>query len=369
MTSTRISLYYIIMTYTNVCGEKTVKRQQVTLKDIARHCDLAPTTVSRILNGKSTYCSQEKISLVRKTALEWDYRPNIGYRIMTGRDTNIASIIFSQPRITQDDQINRLYMQLCAGLDERNFALYTAVLNGEREAQMRKIHDLDERGCRFYIFIGTPTCCEEICGILAESGRVCIGFNNITIPRGVMTNQAGAYLQYMDLAAQEGRKNFRIAVSPRYFEQQLRPYVLRERETVLPDTCLCASTIGFVTGNSAAHCFRLGYSLMRKELSENPGIEAMAFPTDYHVFGASAALHDAQRNAETVHLFGMGDAVASRFMNLRFTTARFDMEKCGEMLLEHLRRPGEWKETLSPEIIQYHPNESLIPEKNQEEEP
>ena len=357
------------MTYTNVCGEKTVKRQLVTLKDIARHCDLAPTTVSRILNGKSTYCSQEKISLVRKTAREWDYRPNIGYRIMTGRDTNIVSIIFSQPRITQDDQINRLYMQLCAGLDERNFALYTAVLNGEREAQMRKIHDLDERGCRSYIFIGTPTCCEEIYEILAESDRACIGFNNITIPRGIMTDQAGAYLQYMLLAEQEGRKNFRIAVSPRYFEQQLRPRFLRERKTDLPDTSLCSSTIGFVTGNSADHYFHLGYSLMRKELAENPGIEAMAFPTDYHVFGAAAALHDAQRNAETVHLFGMGDAVSSRFMNLRFTTARFDMEKCGDMLLEHLQQTGEWKETLSPEIIHYHSNGTLMMKKDKEEQP
>lgn len=330
--------------------------KNITLKDIAQHCDLAATTVSRILNGKSTYCSREKIALVKSIAKEWNYRPNIGYRIMTGRSTNIAAVLFSQPRITQDDQINRLYMQLNAELHVCGFTLYTTVLDGDQQFQMKRLEELEERGCRYYIFIGSPAYCEEIHMFLKERGRNCIGFNNNFIPHGIWQDQGGAYLQYLKMAVTEKRENFKFAVTDRFFEQRILPGIPPDLAGRAKDLLLPVAPIGFITDNSYDHYFNLGYRVMKEELRRNPEIQAMAFPSDYHVFGAAAALREVKFHAGGVHLFGMGDAVASRFAGVRFTTSRFNMEECGKFLVQHLMDSSELQKLLPAEIVDYDLN-------------
>lgn len=328
-------------------------QKKTTLKDLAECCGLAATTVSRILRGKSTYCSAKKIALVKQLAADLHYQPNIGYQIMTGRDTNIAAVLFSQQRITQDDQINRLYMQLTTKLDERNFALYTAILDGDPGIQLNKLKALDARGCRFYIFIGTPSCYRQLYDLLENAGRRCIGFNSLDLPRGVTTDQARAYLHYHDMSAAEGRTNFRLVVSDRFLKHQLLPQLSAEQRQILLACHLSHPVLEPASTPSHDRFYALGHDIMRQELARNPGLQAMAFPSDFHVFGAARAMLEAGLPPNSVRLFGMGDAVASRFAGIPFTTARFAMEACADMLVEHLATDEPWKTTLAPEFIAY----------------
>jgi len=55
-----------------------------------------------------------------------------------------------------------------------------------------------------------------------------------------------------------------------------------------------------------------------------------------------------------VRLFGMGDAVASRFAGVDFITSRNDMEAGVEKILDHLKDDdGEWFEYLPGEVVHY----------------
>ena len=232
-------------------------RKKVTLKDIADHCGLAATTVSRILRNKSTYCSAAKIEMVKRIAAEWDYRPNIGYSIMTGRNTNIVAILFSQYRSTQDDLTHRLYMYLSYGLDARDFSSYTAVMDGDMDSQLRKIRDLDERGCRYYIFLGSPAHYEEIFAFLERMKRCYVGFDNTQVPRRVMPDRAGVYIQYQKLLQAENIKNYRIAVTERYFNTYLLPLVPESEREVFRRTLFPVPPMNLADGDSRGFYFSL----------------------------------------------------------------------------------------------------------------
>ncbi len=346
-----------IDTYNKVrrLGEMIMREKKVTLKDIARHCDLAPTTVSRILRDKSTYCSAAKIAMVKEIAKKWNYSPNIGYRIMTGGVTNIAAIIFSQERITQNDQLNRLYMQLSSGLDRRDFASYTAIMGSDLSENLNKIRDLDERGCRYYIFIGTPLFAEEIMAFLFRNKRKCIGYSCSGCRNGMM-NSPEIYLKYLEISEKEGRKNFKIASTPGHFKQYILPVLERYSNKKNFNSLLYPiSPVGIVSGNSSEHYFELGKITMKEALAADPAIDAMVFSSDYHVFGAAQALCELRTAPASVRLFGMGDAVASRFAGVDFITSRNDVETGAEKILDHLKDDDddEWFEYLPGEVVHY----------------
>ena len=46
--------------------------QRITLRKIAELCELAPTTVSSILHGRRTYCSQAKIDRVLELVKQYE---------------------------------------------------------------------------------------------------------------------------------------------------------------------------------------------------------------------------------------------------------------------------------------------------------
>ncbi len=326
-------------------------KKAVTLKDIASRCELAPTTVSRILNGKSTYCSEAKIALVRKLAEELNYRPNIGYRIMTGSSTNIAAVIFSQMRLTQDDHVNQLYIQLCAGLEKQGFALYTSIMNADIESQKQKLRELDACGCRYYIFIGIPTGAQELQDYLMANERSFISYNGGFSPRNISLDLGGMYLEYLRLLESRGITNFKIAVTEDFMVSRILPRLPEERRSGFCNKRLSYPLSGIMHGDTRKLRFRAGYNAMEEELKQNPGIQAMLFPSDFHVYGAAHCL--AEHAGHPVELFGMHDAVASQFTGLKFTTARFDMEKAASLLISHLRGQEVLDIMLSGEIVHY----------------
>ena len=328
-------------------------RKKVTLKDIAEHCGLAATTVSRILRDKSTYCSAAKIDLVKRIASEWDYQPNIGYNIMTGRDTNIAAIIFSQPRITQDDLSHRFYMQLTGELDSRHFASYTAIMDGDLDSQLRKIRELDERGVRYYIFIGSPAYYEEIFAFLERMKRYYAGYNCSVAPRRLMPDQAGMFFHFWCIAACRGAKNYRIAVTQRYFDNSILPRVPEMERYNFRKHLYPVQPLGVVSGNSRERYFALGTQIMSELLDKHPEVDAVAFYTDFHVFGAEKVLKELKKD-RSVQLFGMGDAAASKFVDAAFVTADFDVENGVGMLLDQLETHEPWEYFLSGTVTSYN---------------
>lgn len=65
----------------------------ITLKDIARECNVSFSTVSKALKGSSEI-SEEKIALVQKKAAEMGYHPNIAARTLRTNRTFDLGVIF-----------------------------------------------------------------------------------------------------------------------------------------------------------------------------------------------------------------------------------------------------------------------------------
>ena len=66
--------------------------EMVTLKEIARACQVSPTTVSNILNGKPKV-SEETRQRVLKTVDKMGYRPNYIDQGMRNQKTSTLGII------------------------------------------------------------------------------------------------------------------------------------------------------------------------------------------------------------------------------------------------------------------------------------
>ena len=345
------------MTYISVClfrhEMEAGTEQRITLRKLAELCELAPTTVSSILHGRKTYCSQAKIERVKSLVKEYNYRPNIGYNIMTGRETNIIAVVFSQKRVTQHEMLRNLYMNICVGLNERNYAMYTAILTGDDEEQMSMLRSLEERGCRAFLFIGTPKNFDGISAYLKSRDLRFIGFNNSKTEDGIFADQSSAYIRYLDILELGGRTNIRFALTKDYMENTIFKKLSESRRLLYRDACMNVPHDEYVQGNSASHYYQRGYQQAKDELRRNSGLEALIFPTDYHVLGAAAAIADAGRSPDAVELFGMDDAASVCFTKVRMTTTRFDMDSIAEKLIERIVTPVSGIEIIPGEIVHY----------------
>ena len=327
-----------------------VRNKRVTLKDVSRAVNLSLPTVSKVLNGKATFCSEAKVKEVKEAAARLGYCRNMGYNIMTGGATNIAAIIFSQRYITHNHHINLLYMSLCSKLKERNFASYSSVLdvNMSEAEQLAQIQELDDLGCRYYIFIGYPTAYLKLQEFVQSRSRYFICMNNEASPRRVETDINGAYIGYMIGFIKEGITNFRIFVNRKLFAE-LMSRVPEEYRELIAGSLSETPRIRVVSENPDQELFQLGYELTAREIDRNPGLQGGIFPSDYHAFGAAKYLRD--RNIEGVKLCGMNCSIAANYAFAPITTTRFDMNKCAELLLDNMCGTGEVNLLLSGETV------------------
>jgi DNA-binding LacI/PurR family transcriptional regulator len=69
------------------------EQRRVTIKDVARHAGVSPGAVSRVLHGKTSTIrvSEYTADLIRKAAVELDYRPNpVAQSLRSGKTHSIA---------------------------------------------------------------------------------------------------------------------------------------------------------------------------------------------------------------------------------------------------------------------------------------
>ena len=331
-----------------------IKTKRVTLKDICKAVNLSLPTVSKVLNGKATFCSEAKVREIKETAARLGYCRNMGYNIMTGRATNIVAIIFSQKYITHNHHINQLYMNLCSKLKERNFASYSSVLdiNMSEAEQLSQIRMLDDLGCRYYIFIGYPTAYIKLQEFVQSRSRYFICMNNDASPRRVETDINGAYIQYMMDFIDRGITNFRI------FQDSMDENVLPLSRVQEKYRALVAKNIvrsprrKVLSENPDQEFFLHGYTLMKNEISRNPGLQGGIFVSDYHAFGAAKFLQE--QNITGVKLCGMNCSIAAAYAFYPVTTTKFDMNKCAKLLLDNMCGTDDVEIFLHGEIINFN---------------
>ena len=313
--------------------------KRVTLKDISKAVGLSVPVVSRIMNDRETYCSERKIRAVKETAARLGYQRNVGYRIMTGRGTNIVAVLFSQRRHLYAPHINQLYMYLNAELRRRRFASYYTVLETTMttEEQVAAIRELDDLGCRSYIFIGYPTGYSELQAFLESRSRTSISMNNGDASRRLLTDEAGVGALCVEDWLARGLGNFRYVTSEEHLERFVLPRLAPEHREILRRNRLTLP-VGDVTRFSDdapdEALFRGGYRLARRTLAEDPGLQAMFLGNDYSALGAARAAIEAGRH--DIEFCGMNRTIAAKYAFYPLRTGVFDMRECAKQLVEHM---------------------------------
>ncbi len=315
--------------------------KRCTLKDISKVVNLAVPVISRILNDRETYCSAKKIKEVKDTAAALGYRRNVGYSIMTGSSTNIVAVIFSQRRLAHAPHINELYMSLCAKLRNRKYTSYCTILevSMSAEEQISALQELDDLGCRSYIFIGYPTAYKQLQEFLIERSRSFIGMNNSASPRRVITDECSMQVACLENWLERGIENFRFVTSREFFEDAILKRAKPEYHEILRKNFLRRDKIDILSNEPDYELFCYSYEITKKALQNDPDIKAMLFSTDYCAFGAARVAVEAGRN--DIELCGMNKSIAANYAFYPIRTCVFDMDDCAEKLVDNMTGTGE----------------------------
>ncbi|OHX68513.1 LacI family DNA-binding transcriptional regulator [Flammeovirga pacifica] len=105
-----------------------MKKDRVTIKDIAKELGVTPTTVSRALNGGERISEKTKNKVI-SLAKKWNYRPNIIARNLQNQTSKTVGVIipefnhnfFSMMLHGVEEKIRELGFQLMIGSSGRNY--------------------------------------------------------------------------------------------------------------------------------------------------------------------------------------------------------------------------------------------------------
>ena len=177
--------------------EKNMPR--ITLKVLSERTGLAISTISEILNDKPNYCSPETRKYVLDTARKLGYTPNLGFRLMTGRDTATAAILYSQRRILFDEHNQTLAMLLLESLEKQKRSAYTVVLSVSPQENVARIRELIARGCREFFFLGAPMGDHEIYELLKKEKLKRANFNSFNADgKSIFIDYEYIYQRFLD---------------------------------------------------------------------------------------------------------------------------------------------------------------------------
>ena len=105
---------------------------RVTIKDVAKLAGVAPSTVTRVIQNKSTISDETK-KRVREAMVELDYHPNLNARSLVSQSSQVIALVlpidsdvfYQNPffptvlrGITQIASDNDYAIQICTGQNE-----------------------------------------------------------------------------------------------------------------------------------------------------------------------------------------------------------------------------------------------------------
>lgn len=340
-----------------------------TLKDFSRECGISVSAVSRILNGKSTYCSASTREKVLSLARLWNYKPNIGYRIMTGMPTNITAIIFSQNRTTYLETNLRIFIELLNTLSTHEYATYSAIMTKDSEENFQKYLELERKGCRSFIFIGHAIGIERILENIKNADYHYVGINvsynpgspqiKLFCQKNFTFDETAAIFSYLELFKKQGRNNFRILAPQEYFTGRVLPYAENHQDAEnLSCKHLDIPACEFPDSDGFDARYDSAGKTIEQAFREDSTIDGVICITDFHALGVAHFLHKAGKKVgEEVLVCGMSNTTAARFSLLPITTCNYNMEKIAEEIIKGLFDKEEFFKLIKPELINHNRGE------------
>lgn len=162
------------------------KLRKVTMRDVAKACNLSVTTVHQVLNGKKNTISisKETKKKVLAVARQMKYKVNYGYKLMHTQSTRLVAVMLSLECSIQDEHIRTMIVEIMKDFNARGYAACLHVLTQETAANIAAIRELTARGVESFIFLGSPVDSEILLETVVECECRHVAFN-VSMPRRV----------------------------------------------------------------------------------------------------------------------------------------------------------------------------------------
>ena len=124
--------------------------KRATIRDIAERCGVSPTVVSAVLNRPfaRSRCSKEKCELIRKTAKEMDYHPNVLARAMVSQQVPVVALMLYSSGERQNyrsDYLSETVPTFVHAVEDLQMEVIVVFYRDEEE-QLRRFEALRNKG-------------------------------------------------------------------------------------------------------------------------------------------------------------------------------------------------------------------------------
>lgn len=329
-----------------------MKKEKLTIRDIAKMAKVSPMTVSRVLNGDSRVKEETKkkiLQLVNKVK----YRPNARARAFVKKKSNLIGIVVS-------DISNPFYAELAKGIEdkaqEKGYNVIFSSVTNKSEKTETYVHLLMDSGVDGLIF-GSVRLHEPVVEELISKGFPLVLVNRKIHGEAcnyvVLNNEKGAYdivehlinLGYRKIGIIIGGQNLSTGL------ERLKGYkrALKDHRIQLNENYIIQSRFTKVAGYEGAKRFLA--------MKDRP--EAIFGGNDYIAMGVIDAVEESGLHVpEDIALVGFDDTefAANSRINLTTISQRtYEMGNLGaQILIDYIER----KETdyihkiiLEPRII------------------
>ena len=174
-----------------MAAERKIRR--ITLRDVAKSCNLSVPTVSQILNNRaSNFSSEETRRLVRETAERLGYQPNLGYKLMHGISTKTVALVIGHANMKDFEYIRKFIFLILERLSSEGYSVYIETMPDDWSKRHDAMLNLIQRGAEHFISIGKPCEWEDLDALEQRTGITMMTFSseyrnsvNVNVEKGV----------------------------------------------------------------------------------------------------------------------------------------------------------------------------------------
>ncbi len=331
------------------------RKSRVTLKDIARKTGLSVSTVSQILTGNQrNYSSEKTRELIKETAREMGYRPNLGHKLLKGESLKIATILISTPAARRQEHMRELVLQLTEGFKELGYSANLQTMDRDPKNNIETVHSMIDRGCDTFIMIGSPFGMEEIENILIKRQLNYVSYNS-NCHRQVRVDSSCAITEIVNHFLALGKKNLFLAnrsLDIKNPGSRCRAFCDALHSEASERIFLFDEKL-FSENDYDRSYFEQGYEVTSRILKEHPDADAILYLSDIYALGGVKYISEntSLRIGQDIMLTGFNNNPAVRFGPFPITTCHHPVDKIAAAIVDNAFIGGEFDIVFKAEVI------------------
>lgn len=310
------------------------KPQRTTLKALASHLGLSPTTVSFVISGSPLAETIAKSTRDRIWAAseELNYRPNVFARYLRTKKTYSVAVLVPD---VSDEYSAALIGGIESCLAKKGFFYFVVSHRGAPELLEKSPDTLLDRGVEGMIFISTPLHRPLPVPVVAICDMTDVpGITRIRIDNGKAAMLAVEHL------VQLGHREFAVIKGPEGnsdTDDRCRALLESFSQNNIEINPANVTDLGVYPACNEKTMAENGFDAARKLLANNEPFTALIAFNDASAIGAMRALTDAGfRVPQDISVLGFDDIPLSSFTVPRLSTIRQPLASMGELAAETL---------------------------------